>query len=111
MKSQHQENNMAFKKQYLKSKAVCKVTFKLSKEEAKEAQLVRLVGDFNDWDISTSPMKKLKNGGFTATVDLPKDTSHQFRYLLDDKSWENDWQADAYLPSPVSFDENSVVQV
>ena len=102
---------MAFKKQYLKSKAVCKVTFKLSKEEAQEAKSVRLVGDFNDWDAASAPMKKLKNGSFTTTVNLAKDSAYQFRYLLDDKEWENDWQADAYMPSPVSFDDNSVVQV
>lgn len=102
---------MAFKKQYLKSKAVCKVTFKLSKQEAQAASSVRLLGDFNNWDTSSAPMKKLKNGSFTTTVDLPKDTAYQFRYLLDDNEWENDWQADAYIPSPVSFEDNSVVQV
>lgn len=102
---------MSFKKQYLKSKPVCKVTFKLSKEEAKEADLVRIVGDFNDWDTTAAPMKKLKDGGFTATIDLPKDNQYQFRYLLDDQAWENDWQADQYLPSPVSFEDNSVISL
>lgn len=102
---------MAFKKQYLKSKAVCKVTFKISKDEAHEAESVRLVGDFNNWDTSSAPMKKLKNGSFTETVELEKDTKYQFRYLLNDKKWENDWSADEYIPSPVSLEENSVVNV
>lgn len=102
---------MITRKQYLKSKPICKVTFKLSKEEAKEANLVRLIGDFNNWDHQASPMKKLKNGTFSATIELAKDNEYQFRYLLDDQTWENDWQADAYVPSPVSFDENSVVAV
>ncbi|GAB2705632.1 isoamylase early set domain-containing protein [Aliiglaciecola sp. 3_MG-2023] len=102
---------MSFKKQYLKSKPVCKVTFKLSKEEAKNAETVRLVGDFNDWDIETSPMKKLKNGSFSSTINLPADAEYQFRYLLNDEEWENDWNADAYVTSPISFDENSVVSV
>ncbi|GAC14597.1 isoamylase early set domain-containing protein [Aliiglaciecola lipolytica] len=102
---------MSFKKQYLKSKPVCKVTFKLSKEEAKNADSVRLVGDFNDWDIETSPMKKLKNGSFSSTLNLPADAEYQFRYLLNDEEWENDWSADAYVTSPISFDENSVVSV
>jgi 1,4-alpha-glucan branching enzyme len=102
---------MAFKKQYLKSKAICKVTFKLSKKQAQAADSVRLVGDFNEWDLSSVPMKKLKDGGFTTTVNLAKDTHYQFRYLLDDKAWENDWEADAYIPSPVCFSDNSVVQV
>ncbi|WP_133469494.1 isoamylase early set domain-containing protein [Paraglaciecola marina] len=102
---------MAFKKQYLKSKAVCKVTFKLSKEEAQEAETVSLVGDFNNWDAASTPMKKLKNGSFTTTVNLPKDSNYEFRYLLDDTEWENDWEADAYIPSPVSLEDNSVVAV
>ncbi|PKG99671.1 isoamylase early set domain-containing protein [Paraglaciecola sp. MB-3u-78] len=102
---------MAFKKQYLKSKAMCKVTFKLSKEQAHAADSVRLVGDFNEWDLTSAPMKKLKNGDFTTTVDLVKNSQYQFRYLLDDKAWENDWEADAYIPSPVSFADNSVVHV
>ncbi|MEP0357115.1 MAG: isoamylase early set domain-containing protein [Paraglaciecola sp.] len=102
---------MAFKKQYLKSKAICKVTFKLSKEEAKAAETVCLVGDFNNWDSASTPMKKLKNGGFTTTVNLPKDSNYEFRYLLDDSAWENDWEADAYIPSPLSFEDNSVVTV
>lgn len=102
---------MAFKKQYLKSKAVCKVTFKLSKEQAHAADSVCLVGDFNEWNLSSTPMKKLKNGDFTTTINLAKDTQYQFRYLLNDRSWENDWEADAYIPSAISFDDNSVVQV
>lgn len=102
---------MSVKKQYLKSKPVCKVTFKLSREEAKAAQTVRLVGDFNNWDTQVQPMKRLKNGAFTATLDLPKDNQYQFRYLLDDKEWENDWAADQYIPSPVSLEDNSVIRV
>ena len=102
---------MSVKKQYLKSKPVCKVTFKLSKQEAKAAQTVRLLGDFNNWDTQAPPMKRLKNGAFTATLDLPKDSQYQFRYLLDDKEWENDWAADQYVPSPVSLEDNSVIRV
>lgn len=90
---------------------MCKVTFKLTKEEAKNAENVRLVGDFNDWDLSSIPMKKLKNGSFSSTVELAKDSEYQFRYLLDDQEWENDWNADAYVTSPISFDDNSVVTV
>lgn len=102
---------MSFKKQYLKSKPVCKVTFKLSKDEANNAETVRLVGDFNDWDLSAAPMKKLKNGSFSSTISVSKDAEYQFRYLLDDEKWENDWNADAYKTSPVSFDDNSVLSV
>ena len=102
---------MSLKKQYLKSKPVCKVTFRLNAEEAKNASEARLVGDFTDWDKQPLPMKKLKSGDFTLTVDLEKDHEYQFRYLLDGEVWENDWEADAYAPSPVCLEENSVVRV
>ncbi|GGF81524.1 isoamylase early set domain-containing protein [Alteromonas lipolytica] len=102
---------MSLKKQYLKSKPVCKVTFKLTASEANNAETAKLVGDFNEWDIAAEPMKKLKNGDFTQTLNLTADCEYQFRYLLDDENWENDWAADAYKPSPISFDDNSVVRV
>ncbi|AWL12232.1 hypothetical protein HMF8227_01759 [Saliniradius amylolyticus] len=102
---------MSVKKQYLKTKPVCKVTFRLKKDEAGQARQVRLLGDFNQWDYQSSPMKRLKSGDFTTTLELPKDKEYQFRYLLDDSQWENDWHADAYRPSPVSYDDNSVIRV
>ena len=56
-------------------------------------------------------MKKLKNGSFSSTLELPKESKYQFRYLLNDKDWANDANADEYAPSSVSYDENSVVAV
>lgn len=100
---------MALTKKFLKSKPVCKVTFKLTQEEAKSADSVQLVGEFNSWDADASPMKKLKNGGFTQTLDLEAGKEYRFRYLLDGETWENDWSADKYIPSESSFDDDSVV--
>jgi hypothetical protein len=54
-------------------------------------------------------MKKLKNGGFTATLDLELGQEYQFRYLLDDKIWETDFAADKYVPTPFGNSENSVI--
>ena len=47
---------MAIKKQFLKSKPVCKVTFTVAAEEAKN---VELVGSFNEWNAEATPLKKL----------------------------------------------------
>ncbi|MFC3095589.1 glycoside hydrolase [Alteromonas sediminis] len=102
---------MSLKKSYLKSKPVCKVTFRLSSEEAKAANSVKLVGEFNDWDDTVSPMKKLKSGEFTQTVDLEVGKNYQFRYLLNESEWENDWHADAYVPNGMPGEDNSVVSV
>lgn len=102
---------MSIKKQYLKSRPTCKVTFRISKDAAKEAKNISLVGEFNEWDSSVSPMKALKNGDFTAMVELSTDKpEYQFRYLCDDSLWVNDGEADAYIPNGLDGD-NSVVRV
>lgn len=102
---------MSLKKQYLKSRPVCKVTFRLGRQAAPEATRVHLVGDFNSWQTDETPMKRLKSGDFTVTLDLPVNQSYQFRYLIDQNAWENDWDADQYVPSGIAANENSVVVV
>jgi len=105
------ENAPGIRKKYVKSGPTCKVTFTLPKEAAPEARNVAVVGDFNGWDPVGTMMKKLKDGTFTATVDLEKDREYQFRYLIDSEKWENDWNADKYVPTPYGDGDNSVVIV
>ena len=88
---------MSLTKRYLKTKPVCKVTFRLSSELAERAKSAAVVGEFNGWSGRKNPMKKLKDGGFTATIELPPGESYQFRYLLDGRVWENDADADGYV--------------
>ena len=102
---------MSIKKQYLKSKPVCKVTFNLPKEAADSAKKVHVVGDFNGWGEYVNRMKRLKSGAFTATIELELNREYQFRYLIDGKNWENDWDADKYVPNMYGDSENSVVVV
>ena len=102
---------MGVTKKYLKSKPICKVTFSIPAEAVKSAKTVYLVGEFNDWSIDTVPMKKLKNGSFKITLDLEVGREYQFRYLIDETNWENDWDADNYVYSPFGDCENSVVIV
>ena len=100
---------MALKKSVGKNGKTCAVTFSLSAEGAKGASKVWLCGDFNNWSASETPMKKLKDGSFSVKISLECGQDYQFRYLLDGKSWENDWAADKYVPAPFSNAENSVV--
>ncbi len=100
---------MAIKKQYFKTKDECKVTLTLSQEAAQDAKKVTVVGDFNDWKKTANPMKKFKTGEFKTTLSLEKGKEYQFRYLIDGKAYENDWEADKYVQSPVSTEENSVI--
>ncbi len=92
------------KKEYLKSKDACKVTFRLPKVAAPGATHVSIVGDFNGWNIYANPMKKLKSGDFTLTLELKPGKEYQFRYLIDDAKWENDWNADKYVKGPFGSD-------
>ena len=102
---------MSIRKQFLKSKPVCKVTFKIPATIGDSAGNAHVVGEFNDWSTSATPMKRLKNGAFTATVDLAPNRSYQFRYLLGQSRWENDPEADGYLPTPFGDSQNSVITI
>jgi 1,4-alpha-glucan branching enzyme len=99
------------RKEYLKSRKACKVTFRLPKIAATDAKSVCIVGDFNNWNLYADPMKKLKNGGYTVTLELEPGREYQFRYLIDESNWENDWNADKYVKSPYGNSDNSVVVV
>ena len=55
-----------------------------------------------------TPLKP-KNGSLVAEIPLKKNSEYQFRYALDNESWDNDWEADDYVPSPYGSD-NSVVR-
>lgn len=102
---------MSFKKQYLKSNDRCKVTFRIPKAAAPGAKTAHIVGEFNSWSTVKTPMKRLKSGEFTAIVDLKPGQAYQFRYLIDQTTWENDWEADQYVKSAFGDCENSVVEV
>jgi 1,4-alpha-glucan branching enzyme len=68
-----------------------------------------LVGEFNNWDEAATPMKALKSGGFSVTVDLESGQNYQYRFLLDGERWESDDTADAYEFCGYGDCENSVV--
>ena len=99
---------MSLQKQFLKSKQICKVTFSLPKEAVDGAMEVEILGDFNNWEAEKAIPMKAKNGEYSATVELEPGKEYQFRYLIDHKTWENDWAADKYVPTPFGV-ENSVV--
>ena len=99
-------------KTYNKTKKVCKTTFSLDKEAVTSAKKVALLGEFNDWNKEKAvEMKKSKDGSFQATVELPLGKKYEFRYLLDNGVWENDWKADDYVFISRYNVHNSVVKI
>lgn len=102
---------MSIRKQFLKSKPVCKVTFKIPAQVGQKDRLAHLVADFNNWSTSATPMKRLKNGAFSVTIDLKTSQSYQFRYLLGTSRWENDPDSDDVVPTHFGDSYNSVISI
>lgn len=102
---------MSISKNFLKTRASCKVKFNLSPEDAQGAEQVYLVGDFNNWSDTSHPMKKRKDGAFQLEIELPLGQDCQFRYRTNDNVWLNDPDADAYVPCPYACAENFLVKV
>lgn len=101
---------MSVEKKPLKSKPVCKVKFSLNGGNYDNASSILLLGDFNHWSMEETPLKKSKTGVWSASLDLPTGASYQFRYLIDGTRWENDPEADRFVPSGLGS-ENSVLDL
>lgn len=98
---------MAIKKQFIKTKPVCKVTFSIA---AKEADSAAVIGDFNNWNPAEGALSKTKAGVFKGVFDLDKDNSYEFKYLIDG-SFVNDPEADSFQWNEFAGAENSVLVV
>jgi 1,4-alpha-glucan branching enzyme len=98
---------MSIKKQFIKTKPVCKVTFSL---DAKEAQTAAVVGDFNNWNPAEGELSKLKNRTFKGAFDMPKDNSYEFKYIVDG-AYVNEPEADSFIWNDFANAENSVLEV
>ena len=55
-------------------------------------------------------MSRKKDGSFTADVNLPKDSKHEFKYLVNEKEWINEPEADEQAPN-IFGGTNSVISL
>lgn len=92
-------------KKYFKTKDYVKVKFSI----AADAKKVDILGLNNDWKKGVAMAKK-KDGLFVAEINLPKDSSHEFKYLADKKNWFNDDAAESHAGN-VFGTTNSVVTI
>lgn len=99
------------KKQVLKSKPVCKVTFTVSKKEASNASKVHLVGEFNGWNETSTELTKMKSGAFKLTLPLETGKSYQFRYLVDGSTWITDPESDTFVDNGINNEDNGVLEL
>ena len=95
-------------KEYLANKPICKVTFSLSKAAVAGTNLVKVVGQFNDWSWESGTVMADKGDVLEAVIELPTGNQYEFRYLADNFRWANDAAADAYVATPFGV-ENCVV--
>lgn len=100
---------MSLKKTFSSDGKKCTVVFNVNVNAAAGAEKVYLVGEFNSWNETSIPMKKDPDGSFSVKKQLETNKEYQFRYLLDGKTWINDWKADKYVRSELANDDNSVV--
>lgn len=87
------------KKQYVKTREKVKLTFEIPKEQLPgdiDVKSVFVVGDFNGWNKTATPMKALKSGTYKTTIEVDPEAEIRFRYLANNQVWFNDWQAERY---------------
>lgn len=85
------------KREPIKNSQQVKVTFVIP-HNAEQAR-VSVVGDFNNWDPSATPLVKRANNTRSASVTLDAGQRYRFRYYSADDQWFNDEAADGYEPS------------
>lgn len=75
-----------------------------------DAGSVSVVGEFNSWDPASTKMKKRKDGAWAATVRLERGRRYQYRFVVDERTWVADDEADEQVPNPFGG-VNSVVRL
>jgi 1,4-alpha-glucan branching enzyme len=93
-------------KTYFKTKDYCKVKFTLNPEKAEK---VAIAGLNDDWETLVE-MKRKKDGSFFCEVSLPKNTQHEFKYLVDETEWMIEPEADKQSRN-IFGTSNSVIQL
>lgn len=91
---------------YTPKRTVCKVTFQIPAEWAEKKAAV--VGDFNDWDSEEHEMEK-NDGHWEVTARLKPETKYTFKYLLDGERWENEEDADSFVPNDFGTNDSVLV--
>ncbi len=77
-------------KTYYKTKDYCKVKFSISPENAETIEVLGLNGNWNE----PLALKRKKDGSFSAEINLPKDSTHEFKYKVNENEWHNEPEAD-----------------
>ena len=89
-----------------------KITFTLPAEAVADATEALLLGDFNEWNTEKGiVLKKQKDGSLKALVALETGKSYQYRFLLNDGRWVNDYNAQNYIPVDGFHIDNCLITI
>jgi 1,4-alpha-glucan branching enzyme len=80
------------------------VEFRMPAEHL-DATQVHLVGDFNEWSKTATPMER-RGSHFVVTLLLATGRTYRYKFLVDGQQWENDWNADAYVSNEFGGDDS-----
>jgi len=86
------------KKSFVKAKKQYKVTFEVPVDRLGKGRDVRVLGTFNGWSWDKGLTMKNGKGAYKADINLAPG-EYQFRYLVDNQEWKNDWEAQGYVAS------------
>ena len=73
------------------------------------AEQVNLVGDFNDWDQTSLPFNRNREGNWEIELSLAVGQSYRFRYLLNGTEWTDELQADSFIENEYGSHDSVVV--
>ncbi len=89
-----------------------RITFTLPAEAVEGASEVILLGDFNNWNPEVAPrLKKQHDASFITVVELEIGNTYNYRFMLNDGRWVNDYNAQKYEPAPGLHVDNCVITV
>ena len=101
---------MSLIKEIDSAQGICKVTFIVPAEIAKEFKNINIVGDFNYWDIHVNPMKETnEDGSKFIALELPLNNEYEFKYFCDGNTWLNEPDADEFVPVAFESSFNSLI--
>lgn len=88
------------------------MTFKVNEVPGIDSvETIKLVGDFNNWNIECEPMAQLKNGSHTQVLKLETGRKVQFRYLVNNDIWLTEEEADDFVDTGVGDNEKNSVLI
>lgn len=88
------------------------IIFKLPAEAVEGATEALLLGDFNNWSEDNAiGLEKQEDGSYRTIVQLEAGRTYQYRFLLNDGRWVNDYNAQNYVPVSGYYVDNCVITV